>query len=191
MEKQTCRLTEELAYRWNALYQHNMCESHHNVSGVESRTSASFVRDFHSCSKTEDIKSASQQIALGQGGNGSPTTTQQIEPKECLTNVQHDSASLRISTVLKPINTIPNQLRSAFTESVLAFSHAHRNHGHTKFLADKVAARGPGHFYLHAQASLSRSEYTRILYSILSSERVTKYKCIYMYMHHSLIPRPS
>ena len=57
---------------------------------------------------------------------------------------------LRISTVLKPINTIPNQLRSTFTESVLAFSHAHRNHGHIKFLADKVAARGPGHFYLHA-----------------------------------------
>ena len=52
------------------------------------------MRDFRSCSKTEDIKSASQQIALGQGGNGSPTTIQQIEPKECLTNVQHDSASL-------------------------------------------------------------------------------------------------
>ena len=134
------------------------------------------MRDFRSCSKTEDIKSASQQIALGQGGNGSLTTTQQIEPKECFTNVQHDSASLRISTVLKPMNTIPNQLRSAFS---LAFSHAHRNHGHIKFLADKVAARGAGHFYLHAQASLSRSEYTRVLYSILSSERVT----VQMYIH--------
>ena len=70
------------------------------------------------------------------------------------------------------MNTIPNQLMSAFTESVLAFSHAHRSHGHTKFLANKVAARGPGHFYLHAQTSLRTNK------STLFSERVTKYICI-------------